>query len=360
MNHPRRSMKRSHSPSRIGTTLIAVLISLLLTGCGDSQENGGDSEENGGIEKIGVATLLSLELNMPMWVAMHEGYFADEGLDVEPTYLAGGVPVRDATNAGSGIDLGLAGVQTVLQGKAGGMPLKVIATWYDAELWDFVVAEQYEGEIESLADLKGHTIVTAPPGSVAWAVARAALAESGLDPDKDVKLITLPDLSPATWLNVLKSGQAAAAVTWEPFITFLTEQGAIAGESLLDLRSQSAAEEFYGGPVTTMSVFARDEILQENPEMLQSFLKGIARGVEFIRSADAETLAEIVAPNLQISAESALMSVETAKLAFISDIVPSQPVYDRLMEFYVEAGVLENAVPFEDGAATDLASSSAE
>lgn len=75
--------------------------------------------------------------------------------------------------------------------------------------------------VKALKDLKGKSIAV-PFASTSHYSLLQALADAGLDSDKDVKLVNLdPDKMPAAW----SGGQIAAAWVWDPTLTELLKNG---------------------------------------------------------------------------------------------------------------------------------------
>src|SRR5690349_4262126 len=117
-------------------------------------------------------------------IAQKEGYFKEEGLNVELLSIRGEIAIRTTlagevdffTNAGSALAAAVRGV-----------PVRLVTVFQDKPGWDLIS----EPEIKSIAQLRGKTIgVMSPEGSLA-VVAREILRKNGLDPSKDVNLVVM-------------------------------------------------------------------------------------------------------------------------------------------------------------------------
>ncbi|MGH7853978.1 MAG: ABC transporter substrate-binding protein [Candidatus Binatia bacterium] len=117
-------------------------------------------------------------------IAQKEGYFKEEGLNVELLSIRGEIAIRTTlsgdvdffTNAGSAL---AAAVRSV--------PVRLITVFQDKPGWDMIASP----EIKSISQLRGKNIaVMSPEGSLA-VVAREILRKNGLDPTKDVNLVTM-------------------------------------------------------------------------------------------------------------------------------------------------------------------------
>lgn len=117
-------------------------------------------------------------------IAQKEGYFKEEGINVELLSIRGEIAIRTTlsgdvdffTNAGSAL---AAAVRNV--------PVRLITVFQDKPGWDMIAAP----DIKSVSQLRGKNIaIMSPEGSLA-VVAREILRKNGLDPTKDVNLVTM-------------------------------------------------------------------------------------------------------------------------------------------------------------------------
>ena len=162
-----------------------------------------------------------------LFVGMDKGYFAKEGITVEPTYFRSGAEVASQLAAGH-IDIGAttAGA-TLYNAMVRGVPAKIVA--------DYIVFVQKpspnavvvrkalidSGEVKSLADLKGRTIAITARGQFTHLLAGRAMESVGLS-DKEVKLVTMnyPDMVAA-----FEGGSIDAATFVDPFTTVAKDRG---------------------------------------------------------------------------------------------------------------------------------------
>ena len=117
-------------------------------------------------------------------IAQKEGYLKEEGLDAQLLSIRGEIAIRTTlagevdffTNAGSALAAAVRGV-----------PVKIITVFQDKPGWDLIA----QPDIKSVAQLRGKNIaVMSPEGSLA-VVAREILRKNGIDPTKDVNLVTM-------------------------------------------------------------------------------------------------------------------------------------------------------------------------
>ena len=147
--------------------------------------------------------------------------------------------------------------------------------------------------VQSMADLKGKTLVAAGKGSTPEFGLRYLLEQSGLDPDKDVTVDWKSEH--AECVAALAAGTADLALLPQPFVT--VAQGKL-GNGLrvaLDLTAEWDALDNGSAMITGVAV-ARRDFVEQNPELVDMFLKEYAVSVDWVNENTAKA-AELVAAN---------------------------------------------------------------
>ena len=122
--------------------------------------------------------------------------------------------------------------------------------------------------VQSLADLKGKTVVAAGKGSTPEYALRYLLSENGIDPDADVTLDWKSEHSEC--VAALASGQASIALLPQPFVT-------VAQSKLEGLRMALDLTEEWdkldnGSALITGVIVARSDFVEAHPAAVGSFL----------------------------------------------------------------------------------------
>ncbi len=147
--------------------------------------------------------------------------------------------------------------------------------------------------VQSMADLKGKTLVAAGKGSTPEFGLRYLLEQSGLDPDKDVTVDWKSEH--AECVAALAAGTADLALLPQPFVT--VAQGKL-GNGLrvaLDLTAEWDALDNGSAMITGVAV-ARRDFVEQNPELVDMFLKEYAVSVDWVNENTAKA-AELVTAN---------------------------------------------------------------
>ena len=143
--------------------------------------------------------------------------------------------------------------------------------------------------VQSMADLKGKTIVAAGKGSTPEYALRYLLTENGIDPDSDVTIDWKSEHSEC--VAAMASGQATIALLPQPFVT--VAQGKIEGLRMaLDLTKEWDALD-NGSSLITGVIVARRAVVEENPAAVNEFLKEYAASVDYVNANTADAAALI-------------------------------------------------------------------
>ncbi|MEG0779041.1 MAG: PhnD/SsuA/transferrin family substrate-binding protein [Oscillospiraceae bacterium] len=134
--------------------------------------------------------------------------------------------------------------------------------------------------VQSMADLKGKTIVAAGKGSTPEYALRYLLTENGLDPDKDVTIDWKSEH--AECVAALASGAATIALLPQPFVT-------VAGAKIPELRMALDLTQEWdalknGSSLLTGVVVARREIAEKYPVATDLFLQGYGASVDWVNA----------------------------------------------------------------------------
>ncbi len=167
--------------------------------------------QNPSISSIRMAVLQNDIHHLPLWVALDEGFFKEQGINVE---IAGifrsGPEIMSAFSAGS-LDMAYVGEAPTVTAVANGTANVAILAQVNTEGSAIVVGKN--SLIRTISDLKGKQVAIPGYSTVQDLLLRKALAESGLDP-KQVKIIVI---KPPEMIGALRTNQIDAFISWEPY-----------------------------------------------------------------------------------------------------------------------------------------------
>lgn len=242
----------------MGKTTFALLISGVLL---SSQAMAADSSPI----RIGWVYALA---NAPALIAEKEGFYKQEGLNVELTSFGDG-PVISQALAAHQLDAAYIGAPPVFQWYSRGLKGQIIAKVNSGQA--ALIASKNSG-INQLSDLKGKRIAGVKKGSGMDVLLRGLVLQrqAKLTPDKDVQIVDMPA---GNMLAALNQGVVNAAFTWEPFIS----EALLRGDSklLLDVNQAQPDYPWY-------VLMALPETLKDRPDDVIKLLKAHDKAVNFI------------------------------------------------------------------------------
>jgi NitT/TauT family transport system substrate-binding protein len=212
------------------------------------------------------------------FVAKEEGFFKDEGLDVQLTEFANSADGLAALRADK-LDLGAFGTTAPLVHIAKGADITIIGgvMGEDAAI---VVKPENASIIKTIPDLKGKKVATVRLAT-GDAVLRGALNDAGIDWKKDLQIFELKN--PPAVLEAVKSGQVDAGVVWGPHDLRAEEQGL-----KVVIRSGSLAP---GHPCCRLTVHTQDA--QARRVVWEHFVRAILRAEKFTNDNHQKTVDDI-------------------------------------------------------------------
>jgi NitT/TauT family transport system substrate-binding protein len=172
---------------RLLSLLVAALVILAGTSCrsgtaGTPQSSG--SAASPPPAKLTVSYIGAEPAAMPILIAQDAGIFRKHGLDVDLQVIAGAPSIAALVSGQTQSATG--GSSDILGAAVGGAQLVVLAV-LDASFPGQLYASP---KIKTAADLKGKKIAVSNPGSSFDVVTRESLPKMGLQPDKDVTIIS--------------------------------------------------------------------------------------------------------------------------------------------------------------------------
>ena len=194
-------------------------------------------------------------------IAQKEGYFREEGLNVELLSIRGEIAIRTTlagdvdffTNAGSAMAAAVRGV-----------PVKILTVFQDKPGWELIA----QPNIRSIAQLRGANIaIMSPEGSLAI-VTREILKRNGIDPAKDVNLVVMGGDS--VRFPALK-GKAIHATLFNAAMSIRAQK-----DGFTKLAAASDYANIIQGGLATS-----DDKIRQNPGRIFRFIRAGLKGTNF-------------------------------------------------------------------------------
>ena len=274
----------------------------------------------------------------PQYVAIEEGYFAEEGLDLTLVTGFGADKVLTALISGEA-DIGFMGAEASIYAyQEGATDPAVNFAQLTQRAGNFLVAREEMPDFK-WEDLKGKKVLGGRKGGMPEMVFEYILKNNGIDPAADLEIDQSIDFG-STAAAFTGDASAAFTVEFEPSATALEKKGA--GYVVASLGVDS-------GYVPYTSYSAKTSFLNENPQVIQSFTTALQKGMDYVQShtpeeTDLDTLTIIVTRYYE---------QDTWK----DNLVFEQDSFELLQDILESAGELSERVDYEQLVATEFAKS---
>jgi len=222
----------------------------------------------------------------PTYVAIHKGFFADEGLDVELVQM-GFDQLRVALDAGT-VDAAQSNFQW----------FKTIEQGYNVKLTAGLhtgcikAVTPVSSRINSIADLKGKTIGVEAIGGGPQIALSVKLREVGVNPLTEVEWKAYPA---AQLEEAVNKGEIDAFISWDPFPTqahdHCQDNGNSSYKYLLDTSADAPFSKSY-----CCFVAISGKVVTGDPEKAAAITRALLRGTEWVGEHPQEA-AQIIVDN---------------------------------------------------------------
>lgn len=287
----------------------------------------------------------------PQYVAIEKGYFKDEGIDLTLVNSAGADKVMTALISGDA-QIGFMGSEASIYVYAeGSKDYAVNFAQLTQRAGNFLVGRNSDPDFQ-WEDLKGTTVLGGRAGGMPEMIFEYILKQHGIDPRTDVTIDQSIDfgLTAAAFME----GDADYTVEFEPFATKVELEGA--GTVVASLGVDS-------GYVPYTAYCARESYLKENPKLIQGFTNAIQKGLDYVNSHTAEEIAAVIKPQFSETEASTITAIVERYLSqdtWKTDLIFQKESFTLLQEILMDAGELEEPVPYEDLVTTEYARKAAQ
>jgi len=229
----------------------------------------------------------SLFYYLPLTIAVQNGYFKAEGLDVELQDFPGGARALQALLGGSADVTSGAYEHTITQ-QAKGQSIEAIFLQGKYSAIELVMSKAKADKYKGPADLKGMKIGVTAPGSSTNMFVNILLAKAGLKPD-DVAIIGAGATGGA--VAIMQRGELDALANLDPVVAQLESQGFV---SVVDTRTAKGMQDVYGGAYAAGSIYVPTEFVKKYPNTTQAFVNAMMRALRFIQNSTPDQIVAAV------------------------------------------------------------------
>ena len=349
----------------LASLLSAVLGLSLLAGCSGGQDNnGGSAPDNGAAEtetaeKEEEPELTKITLNevahsifyAPMYVAIEEDYFTDEGIELDLVCGFGADKTMTAVISGEA-DIGFMGSEaSIYTYNEGATDYVVNFAQLTQRAGNFLVAREEMPDF-TWDDIKGSLVLGGRKGGMPEMVFEYILKENGIDPETDLEINQNIDFGSTA--AAFSEGQGDFTVEFEPGATSLESEGK--GYVVASLGEDS-------GYVPYTAFSAKKSYIDENPDIIQGFTNALQKGMDYVQTHTPEEIAKIIEPQFPETDLDTITTIVTRYYdqdTWKSNLIFEQSSFDLLQDILESAGELEQRAPYEDLVTTTFAAKAAQ
>ena len=274
----------------------------------------------------------------PQYVAINNGFFEENGIEIELSTGQGADAVMTAVLSNQ-CDIGFAGPEATIyvynEGKEDYAQVFAQMTRKDGS---FLVAK---GDTDNFSweDLKGKTVIPGRKGGVPYMTLEYVLKKNGIDPQKD---LTLDDsIKFDLMAGAFASGEAEYVTLFDPTASLTENEGK--GYIVASVGKEA-------GEIPYTAYFAKKSYIEKNEEIIRNFTKAIYKGEQWVKEHTSTEIAEVIQsffPDTDIDQlATAIQSYKDIE-AWNENPILTEESFNRLQEVMTMAGELEKEAPYD-------------
>lgn len=319
--------------------VLTVLAICLLAGCGKK-----DSAKTSAVPltKVTLNEVAHSIFYAPMYAAIENGYFEQEGIDLDLVTGFGADKVMAAVLSGEA-DIGFMGPETTVYTYNEGAADAVINfAQLTQRAGNFIVAREKQDDFK-LSDLKGAKVLGGRAGGMPEMVFEYVLKKNEIDPS-EVEIDQSIDFGSTA--AAFSGGKGAYTVEFEPSATALEQEGAGFVVSSVGVES---------GYVPYTAFSAKKSYLDAHKDVIQSFTNALQKGMDYVTSHTSEEIAKAIQPQFsetELTTLTAIVERYHKQDTWKDDLVFSEESFALLLDILEDAKVLTKR-PAYDALVTD-------
>ena len=315
--------------------VIIIIVAVIIAGAVIYSMNNKTNDNE--LKKISVNEVARSVFYAPQYVAINNGFFKKEGLEIELTTGQGADKVMTAVLAGQS-DIGFAGPEASIyvynEGKEDYAEVFAQMTKRDGS---FLVSKT-DTDNFSWNDLKGKTVIPGRKGGVPYMTFEYVLKQNGINPETDVNLDD--SIKFDLMAGAFAGGDAEYVTLFEPTASMTEEAGK--GYVVASVGEAS-------GEIPYTAYFAKKSYIEKNKDIIQGFTNAIYKGQQWVKQHSAKEIAEVIQdffPDTDLDMLTKSIQSYMDIDAWNDTPVLKEEAFNRLQTVMKEAGELDKEAPY--------------
>ncbi len=318
--------------------LITILIAILLIGCilfiSIIIANKDNKDSN--LTTVKLAEVTHSVFYAPLYVAIENGFFEKEGIDIDLILTSGADKVSAAVLSNT-VDIGFAGTESAIYIYAGGEDDYLVTfaglTKRDGQ---FILARNCDDDFD-LEDLYGKEILVGRTGGMPAVNFLNAMKNANIDVNKINANYTIDF---ASLSGSFIGGIGDYVNLFEPTATTVVNvTDACIVESIGKL----------SGEVPYTAFYTRQSYLENNKDLLIKFTRAIAKGLEFVKNNESSTIANVILPQFPDSSLNDIITIIDNYKKYDSWLETpfiNENSFNNLQDMLIDNELLKEYVPY--------------
>ena len=310
-----------------------------------------DSTEDKTLSKVTLNEVAHSIFYAPQYVAIEEGYFKKEGLDLTLVTGFGADKTMTAVISGKA-DIGFMGAEASIYAYQEGATDPVMNfAQLTQRAGNFLVAREEMPDF-TWNDLKGKKVLGGRKGGMPEMVFEYILKNNGLDPETDLTIDQSIDFG-STAAAFTGDTSADFTVEFEPSATLLEQEGT--GYVVASLGTDS-------GYVPYTSYSAKASFLEDHPKTIQKFTNALQKGMDYVSTHSPEEIATVIAPQFpetDLATVTAIVTRYYQQDTWKDNLIFNEESFQLLQDILQDAGELSRRTEYTDLVTTSFAQKAA-
>lgn len=317
--------------------IVSLMIVSLFGGC----------KKKTGLTEINLTEVAHSIFYAPMYVAIEEGYFEEEGLKINLVNGLGADKTMTAVISGNA-DIGFMGSEaSIYVYNQGEKDYVVNFAQLTQRAGNFLVARNQEGSFE-WSDLVDKTVIGGRIGGMPQMVFEYILKNNGIDPYEDIDMITNIDFGITS--QSFMAGTGDYTIEFEPAATGieLENKGTVVASLGVD-----------SGYVPYTAYSAKSSYIKKNPETIQKFVNALQKGMDYVQTHSVEEIAKAIQPQFAETDLNKITLIVTRykeQDTWKDNLIFEEESFELLQDILELAGELDTRASYEDLVDTSFAS----
>lgn len=330
---------------------LSVFLSVIIVCALCIETLGGCKNAGSGLTKVTLNEVAHSIFYAPQYVAIEQGYFEDEGIELNLVTGFGADKVMTALISGEA-QIGFMGSESSIYAyNEGNSDYAVNFAQLTQRAGNFLVSRELIEDF-SWDMLKGSVVLGGRAGGMPEMVLEYILKNNGIDITNDLEIVQNIDFGLTS--GAFAGGQGDFTVEFEPHATALEKEGSGYVAASLGVDS---------GYVPYTAYSAKKSFIKKNPDIIQGFTNALQRGMEYVNTHSPSDIAKVIAPQFpDTDVDTIALIVERYKAqdTWKNNLIFTSDSFNLLQDILFEAGVIKEYAPYNDLVDTTFAEKAAE